>query len=115
MGADVMNSTVSVWHEQATENAFGDEIDTELGDPDLARVPILIEEKSRTVRNPESLEVSTVTWWTGETKPHRDIRVGDRLRDERTGEVYFVDSRRIPKARTGARALLLTMRATAAG
>ena len=110
-----MNSTVSVWHERAEENAFGDAIDPVLGEPDLERIPMVIEEKRRTVRNPESLEVSTVTWWTGETKPHRDIRVGDRLRDDRTGEVYFVDSRRIPKARTGARALLLTMRATAAG
>jgi hypothetical protein len=109
------NSTVSVWHETADENAFGDPVDPALGAPDLAGVACTIEEKRRTVTDPEALRVSTVTWWELETKPHRDIRVGDRLRDERTAEVYFVESRRVSKSKTGKRALLLTMRATAAG
>lgn len=75
----------------STVNALGDDVAGVAVVAGLAKVPVSIIEKGRKVYLPESGELRTVRYVVGRARSNVDIRKGDRLVDNRTGNTYLVD------------------------
>lgn len=91
MGADVIavaTTTVSVLRGTTTD-PYGDVMDSDT--PIVTGLPISIIEQRRKVFTADNPDPRTVRYITGRVGSGTDIRVNDRLKDERTGYVYAVD------------------------
>jgi len=71
-------------------NEYGDEIDGS----DVASSGILgsVIERTKQVYNPDDGRVATIRYLTGRFNHNADIQDGDRIKDEKTGEIYLVAS-----------------------
>ena len=69
-------------------NGFGDLVDSDAAV--ASGIPALINEQNRRVYLPAEGAVRVVRSYAGMIGAERDIRKGDRLRDERNGRVYLV-------------------------
>lgn len=98
MSAVLPNTTVSILRGE-TIDEFGDPIDSD--DSVNAGVPISIIEYSRRIFLPAEGRETIVRQMMGRVRPGFDIREGDRLRDDRTGEVYLIEGISNPKLGTG--------------
>lgn len=86
----IATTTISV-HRDVTATAFGDEADDNT-DPITSAVPASLTETSRKVYSPADGRVQTVRYVTCRVRPGVTVAVGDRVIDERTSDVYHVDS-----------------------
>lgn len=89
----IATTTVSYWRGGATTNALGDQVDLPLvAETALAsEVPASLIERSKIVVLPETFERRTVRWTAGRVSAVHGVKKADRLKDDRTGAVYFVD------------------------
>lgn len=83
------NRTVAVLRGEATDD-YGDPVDV---DTSVATgLPASIVERSRRVFDPASDRTQIVRYWTGRLPAGTDVRVGDRLQDEQTSEIFVIQS-----------------------
>jgi hypothetical protein len=74
----------------STVNDYGDEVDSET----VVSTDILgsVIERTKQVFNPDDGRVATVRFLTGRFDGRADIQDGDRIKDQKTGEVFVVAS-----------------------
>lgn len=72
----------------STLNDYGDEVDGTT--PALSGIGGSVIERSRKVFNPADGRVSTIRELTGRFPHGTDIQDGDRIKDEKTGEIFVV-------------------------
>lgn len=79
----ILGSTVTV-------NEYGDEIESD----GVRKAGVLgsVIERNRSVYNPDDSRVATIRVLIGRFAYGTDIRDGDRIKDEKTGEVFVVQS-----------------------
>lgn len=82
-------TTVSVLR-GSSEDAFGDTVAADT--VAASGVPFSLLEQRRNVYIPTENRVQQVRFFTGRAPGDTDILITDRIRDELTGVVYFVDS-----------------------
>lgn len=82
-------TTVSVLRGTTTDD-YGDELDTDT--VVASGIPASVLEQSRTVFDQATSTPMVVHTITGRVTRGTDIRLGDRLRDENTGQVYMVQN-----------------------
>lgn len=89
----IARATTTVRVLRGTEtDPYGDEVDSvDAGAYRQSKVPASIIERSRRVRNPVSGEIRVDVSTAGRVGAGVDLRTGDRLLDERTGQVYLVE------------------------
>ncbi len=99
MGAETANTLCSILR-GTTANQFGDEIDSDI--PVMEHLPVTLIETGHTTQDPSSPTPRTIR----EIKcivPHwAPLTDSDRIRDERTGDVYMVISVTRPPTIIGA-------------
>ena len=80
----------TVLSRDTTVNDYGDEVEGE----GVASTTILgsVIERSKTVYNPDDGRVATIRFLTGRFSHNADIQDGDRIKDEKTGEIFVVQS-----------------------
>jgi hypothetical protein len=74
----------------STQNDYGDEIDSNT----VVSTGVLgsVIERTRQVFNPDDGRVATIRFLTGRFDRRADIQDGDRIKDEKTGEIFVVAS-----------------------
>lgn len=74
-----------------TTNDYGDEVE---GEGVATPVTILgsVIERTKKVFNPDDGRVATIRFLTGRFNRDADIQDGDRIKDEKTGEIFVVES-----------------------
>lgn len=82
-------TTVSVLRGETTD-AFGDAVSADT--VAASGVPFSLLEQRRSVFIATDNRVAQVRYFTGRAPGDSDILISDRIRDETTGVVYFVDS-----------------------
>ncbi len=85
----IPTTTVSVLRGTTTDD-YGDTVTADT--VTASAVPFSLLEQRRTVFTPEDNQLRQIGYFTGRAPGDTDIRQGDRIRDERAGGVYFVDS-----------------------
>jgi hypothetical protein len=71
-------------------NEYGDEIDgTGVASADILGSVI---ERSKQVFNPDDGRVATIRFLIGRFPSNSDIQDGDRIKDQKTGEIFVVES-----------------------
>jgi len=88
--------TFTIVRGTASVNDYGDEVDTQTDY--LSGVSGSVIEKTSRAYNPVDSRVVTVRTYTGRFSYGTDILDGDRLRDEKTGTVYVVNSVNSPSS-----------------
>lgn len=92
-----------------TTNDYGDEVDTDTT-PVYVNVPASLIAQTRTQRNPSSGEVRVTHVVKCRIPRNRAVQKGDRVKDERTGQVYLLEDVTEPPADPGfSRDLSLTL------
>jgi hypothetical protein len=71
-------------------NDYGDEIDSNTVASSGIRGSVI--ERTKQVFNPDDGRVATVRFLTGRFDSRADIQDGDRIKDEKTGEIFVVAS-----------------------
>jgi hypothetical protein len=93
-----------------TTNDLGDEVDSTEPVDGLGDVPASLIEKSKGVQDEASGTWRSVRYLKCRVSPRLDIREGDRIRDNRTGNIYFIDElTRTPRGIAGAGTLSLDL------
>jgi hypothetical protein len=82
-------TTVSILRGTAVDD-YGDENDTTT--VAATRIPASILEQRRLVSTPDDPQPRAVVFYTARVLATTDVRTGDRIRDETTGEVFIVDN-----------------------
>lgn len=82
--------TLSVFRGEATDE-YGDDIEVNTT-PVATRVPASVVARSKVVTTYEQETPRVIRWYVGRVEQGTDIRKNDRLRNEQTGHVYFVDA-----------------------
>lgn len=101
-------TTVSILRGAATDR-FGDEVDADIVVRD--RIPAqLIEQTPNSRSRPVDGRTDQVRSYTLRVSPAVDLRKGDRIRDERTGEVYTGDFEALVANPAGHRSRRMTLR-----
>lgn len=74
----------------STTNDYGDEVDGNT----VASSEILgsVIERTKQVFNPDDGRVATIRFLTGRFNHNADIQDGDRIKDQKTGEIFIVAS-----------------------
>jgi len=83
----VATTTVTVYR-GTTTNAFGDDVDNTT--PLFTGKPMSIQEQRRATTRHADNRAQTVLYHTARCSPALDVRLDDRLLDERTGSIYLV-------------------------
>lgn len=100
-------TTVSVLRGEMTDD-YGDPVDND--DSVLAGVPIAITEYQQRVFVAAEQRLTIVRQMWGRVRPGFDIREKDRLRDERTGRVYLVETISQPDVPTNRADMRISLR-----
>lgn len=98
MSAVLPNTTVSILRGE-TVDEYGDPIDSNVSVN--AEVPISIIENSRRVFLAAEGRLTVVKEFIGRIRPGFDVREGDRLRDDNSGQIYLVEGISNPMLGTG--------------
>lgn len=82
------NTTVAVLRGTTTDD-YGDPVDS---NTEVATgIPASILERRRDTTTPDDGQPRTVIFYTGRVPYGTDLQEGDRIKDERTSEVYVID------------------------
>jgi hypothetical protein len=96
-----------------TEDEFGEAIDADTPAAGLGDIPVAITETSRDVFDPADGSYRTVRVLTGRLPGNIVVQPGDRLRDNRTGEVFIIDEdERQRRSISGRASVTLALRRT---
>ena len=96
-----------------TEDEFGEPIDNTEPAPGLDDLPVSIVERSVDVFDPADGTFRSVRKLTGRIPGGIVVEDGDRLRDNRTGEIYIIDEdERQPRSISGRSSVTLILRRT---
>lgn len=71
-------------------DVYGDETDSST--PYATNVPVGITSRSSTFLAPDTGEPRIIQQFIGRVNPNFPIQKGDRLQDERSGQVYIIDT-----------------------
>jgi hypothetical protein len=71
-------------------NDYGDEVDDNTT-ADAEHIPASVIEQRQTIADPTTGTPRTVRVTVGRVRSGVDVRTGDRLRDERSGDLYVVE------------------------
>ncbi|MFF4346806.1 hypothetical protein [Streptomyces sp. NPDC001530] len=82
-------TTVTVLRGTSTDG-YGDEVDTDT--PVHTGIPVSLVEQTRRVTTRDDPTPRVVRYTVGRVTAGTDITDQDRLRDERTGDIYIVDA-----------------------
>jgi len=82
------STTVSLLRGTSTD-MYGDTVDTNI--VRASGIPAAITTKSKAVLLPETGTYRTQRMYSGRVLPSVGVQKGDRLRDERSGQVFLVD------------------------
>lgn len=75
-----------------TTNDYGDEVEgVDESSPVITILGSVIE-RTKQVFNPDDGRVATIRFLTGRFNHNADIQDGDRIKDEKTGEIFVVES-----------------------
>lgn len=85
----VATTTVAILRGTSTDD-FGDTVESTTAV--ATGVPASLIEQRRVVTTESDPQPRAVVFFTGRVSATTDVTDGDRLRDERTGEIYLVDS-----------------------
>lgn len=85
----VATTTISILRGTSTD-VYGDVTDTDT--VAASGIPASILEQRKTVTTPADNRVQQVGFFTGRVSQLVDVRIGDRIRDERTGSIYVLDN-----------------------
>lgn len=92
------------------ENDLGDEVDSADPVEGMAGIPASVIEKSKSVMDEASGMWRSVRYLKCRLSPRYDIQPGDRIRDDATGNVYFIDEMTCtPRSISGAATLSLDL------
>lgn len=96
-----------------TEDVFGEGVDSDTPVAGLDDIPVSITEISRDVFDPAEQTLRTVRKLVGRIPANIVVQEGDRLRDNRTGEIYIIDEdERTPRSISGRASVTLALRRT---
>lgn len=82
-------TTVTVLRGETTD-ALGDTVSADT--VAASAMPFSLLEQRRSVYTPADNRVQQVRYFTGRAPGDADIRLGDRIQDESTGDTYYVDT-----------------------
>lgn len=82
-------TTTATFMRGSTEDEFGDEVDS--NEPYTESIPVAITQKQMRVFLPDTNEYRTVRQYVGRVNVQVAVQKGDRLKDDRSGQVYLVD------------------------
>lgn len=99
MGAETVNCSATILR-GTTVNQFGDEIDSNV--PFISGLPITLVETGKTVQDPSTPTPRTIREITAMVPHWTGVLDTDRIRDERTGDVFMVISVTTPPTIIGA-------------
>jgi hypothetical protein len=85
----VPTTTISILRGTSTD-VYGDLTDT--ATVAASGIPASIIEQRKTVFTPADNRVQQVGFFTGRVSQLVDVRIGDRIQDERTGTIYVLDN-----------------------
>jgi hypothetical protein len=97
----------------STEDEFGEPIDSDTPAPGLADIPASITETSVDVLDPAEGTYRSIRKLVGRLPGNVAVQPGDRLRDNRTGEVFIIDEdERQRRSISGRASVTLALRRT---
>ncbi len=85
----VPTTTISILRGTSTD-VYGDVTDT--ATVAASGIPASILEQRKTVFTPADNRVQQIGMFTGRVSQLVDVRIGDRIQDERTGTIYVLDN-----------------------
>lgn len=96
-----------------TEDVFGELVDADTPAAGLGDIPVAITEASRSVFDPAEGSFRTVRELIGRIPGNIVVQDGDRLRDNRTGEIFIIDEdERTRRSISGRASVTLALRRT---
>lgn len=102
-------TTLSIYR-ATTQSDYGDEVDDNSTPIASGQIGSIIEQ-SRRVYLPAEDRLTVVLNATGRVKSGTDITEGDRIKDEKTGRIYFVEGVSNPQVPRGRADMRLILRA----